>query len=208
MNIERLLNAVRLRQYIRKREMSGGMLVFFRLDGKTYSVLPSRIDTKLDIPPENRKIKVLESSNEDGGRNSGNHNHGGRPGKVGGSTPKPSARGANQRCTGFATEKLLRDHIKRHLREYPGFDEAMYVEHAKDFLSQPCSEDVDGYVTKQGEVVRFNRKTGEYAKGVPNGRIVTCFIARYNQVTGKSNLVAANRYFDREKETEGVTEDA
>ena len=70
---------------------------------------------------------------------------------------------------------------------------AEYTEHAKEFLMQPCSDKVDGYATSNGEVVRFNRATGEYAKGVPGGRIVT-----------KSNLDLANDYFDRLKAAEGV----
>lgn len=82
-----------------------------------------------------------------------------------------------------------------------------YVEHAKKFLSQPCSETVDGYATAGGEVVRFDRTTGEYAKGVPGGRIVTCYIAKYNRKSGKANLALANDYFDRLKAAEGVAED-
>ena len=81
---------------------------------------------------------------------------------------------------------------------------AEYTEHAKEFLMQPCSDKVDGYATSNGEVVRFNRATGEYAKGVPGGRIVTCYIAQFSEKEGKSNLDLANDYFDRLKAAEGM----
>ena len=81
---------------------------------------------------------------------------------------------------------------------------AEYTAHAQDFLSQPCSDTVDGYATGDGEVVRFDRTTGEYAKGVHGGRIVTCYIAKYSEKDGTSNLNLANDYFDRLKAAEGV----
>lgn len=43
-------------------------------------------------------------------------------------------------------------------------------------------------------------------KGVPGGKVTTCFIARFNEKKGTANLEAANRYFDRCKEDEGVEE--
>ena len=179
---------------------------FAKYDAVSGTVAPyeKSLDKTLDFSRKTDTINASASTKIDGGTGSGNHNHGGRPGKVGGSTPNPSARGSNPRCTGFATEKLLRVHLKRHLQEYPELDEKGYIEHAKDFLAQPCSEDIDGYLTKDGEIVRFNRKTGEYAKGIPGGRIVTCYIVRYNSVTGKARLEAANRYFDKLKAEEGT----
>ena len=118
--------------------------------------------------------------------------------------PQVSARGENKPCTGFANKTLFERHVKHHIAEFPDMDGKQYEQHAVDFLKQPCSELVDGYRTKHGEVVRFDRANGEYAKGVPGGRVVTCYIARFNKKTGLANLEAANRYFDRLKETEGV----
>lgn len=160
-------------------------------------------EKSLDFSMPMGTIKLKETS-EDGGPGSGNHGHQGVPGEVGGSTPKPSARGANPKCTGFANKKLLSKHVKRHGQEYPNMSATEYTEHAKEFLSQPCSDNVDGYVTSKGEVVRFNRTTGEYAKGVPGGRIVTCYIAKHSVKDGGANLELANDYFDRLKAAEGV----
>ena len=79
-----------------------------------------------------------------------------------------------------------------------------YVKHAKEFLAQPCSDTVDGYVTKKGEVVRFDRTTGEFAKGIPGGKLSTCYKAKFNESTGQVNLELANKYFDQLKKAEGV----
>ena len=117
---------------------------------------------------------------------------------------KVSARGSNTPCTGFANKAMFERHVNRHIAEFPGMTGEQYEQYAIDFLKQPCTEVVDGYLTKQGEVVRFDRANGEYAKGVPGGRVVTCYVARFNAKTGVANLEAANRYFDRLKEKEGV----
>ncbi len=178
----------------------------FGLVYKQQDVSAKNVDSgekTLDFSTLADTIKSQDTS-KDGGPGSGNHGHQGVPGEVGGSAPKPSARGANPKCTGFANEKLLTRHVKRHGKEYPNMSATEYMAHAQDFLSQPCSDTVDGYATGDGEVVRFDRRTGEYAKGVPGGRIVTCYIAKYSEKDGKANLDLANDYFDRLKAAEGV----
>ena len=147
--------------------------------------------------------------NNDGGEGSGNFGHKGIPGEVGGSAPSASAKGENVPCVGFARPDKLSYHAGYHgMKEMGLKSEDEYLNHAIEFLKQPCSDTIDGYVTEDGQVCRFNRTTGEYAKGVPGGKITTCFIARFNEKTGKANLEAANRYFDKCKTKEGVEEDA
>lgn len=147
--------------------------------------------------------------NNDGGEGSGNFGHKGVPGEVGGSAPSASAKGENVPCVGFARPDKLSYHAGYHgMKEMGLKSEDEYLNHAIEFLKQPCSDTIDGYVTEDGQVCRFNRTTGEYAKGVPGGKITTCFIARFNEKTGKANLEAANRYFDKCKNKEGVEEDA
>ena len=75
-------------------------------------------EINIDLSVETDTIKAKGTS-EDGGPGSGNRGHQGVPGEIGGSVPKPSARGANPKCTGFANEKLLARHVKRHGKEYP-----------------------------------------------------------------------------------------
>lgn len=150
-----------------------------------------------------------QTNQTDGGEGSGNFGHKGVKGQVGGSAPsdssnpKPSASGSNPECTGFASDKLLKKHVNKHAHEFGITNEADYVAKAKNFIKQPCSDKIDGYATKDGEVVRFNRETGEYGKGTPGGNIKTYFIAKRNKNTGEVNLELANKYFDSLKESEG-----
>lgn len=120
--------------------------------------------------------------------------------------PKPSARGENIPCKGFAKGEAA-IHVKKHGAEfgYPTEDE--YVENAKKFISQACGGDIDGYVTEDGEVCRFNIKTGEYGKGIPGGIIRTYFISKYSKKDGKSKIDIANKYFYKLKEKEGVKDE-
>lgn len=146
--------------------------------------------------------------NGDGGSGSGNHGHGGRPGKIGGSLGKSSvsSRGKNEPCIAFE-EGRLKSHHNKHGKEVNAKDENDYFKKGRDFLKQPCGGNIDGYSTKDGLVCRFNRKTGEYAKGQPGGYLKTYFKARYNEKTGKSNINAANKYFDEIKNKEGLEDD-
>lgn len=121
--------------------------------------------------------------------------------------PKPSARGKNIPCKGFASKDLLAGHFSDHGKELKCKTEDEYLEKAKDFISKECGGDIDGYITKYGEVCRFNIKTGEYGKGIPGGIIRTYFIAKYSEKTGQSNLDIANKYFYRLKEREGVEDE-
>ena len=148
-------------------------------------------------------IKPSATSN-DGGPGSGNHGHKGVPGEIGGSAPSPSARGENPKCKGFASPKLEKAHTVKHGREYPDLTDEEYIEHAKEFIAQSCSGTVEGYATEKGEVVRFDTTTGEFGKGVPGGRIITCYIAKWDKKTGKSNLELANEYYERQKKLDGI----
>ncbi len=148
---------------------------------------------------------TIQLKEYDGGPGSGRYPKG--SGKNPKSATKVSARGENIECTGFANKKLLEAHVKRHGKEFPGMNEVQYVEHAKNFLKQKCSDTIDGYKTKDGEICRFDKTTGEYAKGIPGNQIRTCFIAKYNKKTGKSDLKAANKYFKNLKEAEGIEDD-
>ena len=112
------------------------------------------------------------------------------------SSPKPSAEGRNKPCTGFANKGAEKRHEK-HWKEFGFTSNADYTKQAIDFIKQPCNGNIDGYVNKEGQIVRFNVNTGEYGKGVPGGRVITYFKAKYKN--GKVNLELANNYFNAEK---------
>ena len=151
----------------------------------------SSTEKKVEEKPQKEKTTVSEKSEEETAEKTT-------------TLPKPSARGENIPCKGFASQKLLEKHFTDHGEELNCKTEEEYLEKAKDFISQKCGGDIDGYITKKGEICRFNTKTGEYGKGIPGGIIRTYFIAKYNEKTGQSNLDIANKYFYRLKEREGV----
>lgn len=120
--------------------------------------------------------------------------------------PKPSARGENIPCKGFVKGREKR-HFKEHGKEVGCSTEEEYIEKAKEFISQACGGDIDGYVTEDGVVCRFNITTGEYGKGIPGGAIKTYFVAKYNKKTEKADLDLANKYFYELKKKEGVEDE-
>lgn len=153
----------------------------------------SSTEKKVEEKPQKEKTTVPEKSEEETAEKTT-------------ALPKPSARGENIPCKGFANGEAA-IHVKKHGVEfgYPTEDE--YVENAKKFISQACGGGIDGYVTKYGEVCRFNTKTGEYGKGIPGGIIRTYFIAKYSKKDGKSTIDIANKYFYKLKEKEGVKDE-
>lgn len=123
-------------------------------------------------------------------------------GSVGGSLPKASATDENAACKGFAKGKA-KAHYEKHGAEVGCSSKEEYVEKATKFLKQKCEDDVDGYITSDGYICRFNRKTCEYAKGQPGANIKTYFVPKYDKKTGSPNVEAANKYFDEHKKEEG-----
>ena len=165
------------------------------------------------FPPFEESVKMLINlltarghtatiTSEDGGPGSGNFGHEGRKGQIGGSSPKASATGENEPCRGFAKGRA-KAHFDKHGAEVGCSTKDEYVAKAKDFIKQKCGEDIDGYVTEDGYVCRFNRKTCEYGKGQPGGAISTYFVSKYTKKTGEPNAEAANKYFDKLKLMEG-----
>ena len=123
------------------------------------------------------------------------------------SSPYPideiSAEGENHPCKGF-TEGNLRHHKDvRHKKQYETMTDAEYDEHARKLLAKSCGPDIWGYRSADGSICRFNRLTGEFAKGYPGGDIKTCF---YPVALGADpldiDLDYARNYFRKRKEEE------
>ena len=69
---------------------------------------------------------------------------------------------------------------------------------ARDLLSKPVGGNIDGYVRKNGMIVRYNKDTNEYAAGLPGKKIHT--IHKLNEpheieVDGKKNVLMGYSYF-------------
>lgn len=146
-------------------------------------------DTALPFSEDNT---IIESSG-DGGPGSGRYPKGSGAEKP---STKVSATGANDPCKGFGSKAKLKTHVKKHGAEVGAKSDAEYEKKAVNFLKQPCGGDIDGYSTADGKVVRFNRKTTEYAAGYPGGSVTTYMLAKFNKKTGQPNAELANTYFD------------
>lgn len=123
------------------------------------------------------------------------------------SSPYPleeiSATGVNKPCIGF-TKKNLEIHKSKHKGHYGRMTDEQYEEHARKLLQKKCGDDIWGYRMGDGCVCRFNRLTGEYAKGYPGGYIKTCFYPVPLGWGDRSDvdLGYAREYFLREKGVE------
>lgn len=114
----------------------------------------------------------------------------------GGGKTKISARGANEPCGDFATPKLLQEHFDRHGKETGCLTKKQYLKKANDFLQQPCGGDIEGFLGKDGQIYRFNRRTTEFATGIPGSHVVTYYLAQYDYVKRKPSPRAALKYFN------------
>ena len=176
--------------------------------------LSSNLPQSLDNFGNLRYNNNTPHTTTDGGKGSGNFGHEGVPGQVGGSAPAEgsksnsiSSRGKNVRCTGFEGKKHKKWHYGKHGKEFPGLDDKQYEERAKDLLESECSGDIDGYMTKDGEVVRFNKVTTEFAIGIPGSNVITLFKARYNKKKNRIEPERALKYFEENKAEDGVDDE-
>lgn len=105
---------------------------------------------------------------------------------------KLSDKGKNGSCGGFRiTDKkdYLAIHVKEHGEEpdFKGMTPDEYEAAAVEFLRQPCSGSVMGGLKKEKmpdgtlvhSVIRYDRKTGLFAKGYPGGYVKTFMKAKY-----------------------------
>lgn len=118
-----------------------------------------------------------------------------------------SARGVNKPCKGFTQEALARHKQSKHATQYAGMTDEQYNQHAINLLKKPCGQDIDGYRCSDGSVCRFNKITGEFAKGYPGGDIRTCFFpTEMGSDPTKVDVDFCRGYFARRKRKESYDE--
>lgn len=99
-------------------------------------------------------------------------------------TEKVSATGYNKFEQGF-TDKNLERHIKKHgQKDYPNFTKEDYNRYALDLIQQSVSDDVLGYKTSDGAVVRYRVSTNDFVKGYPDTGIATMYKPKGNPEKG------------------------
>ena len=164
-----------------------------RGDEKNISTIPFISENPIDKSAFSDIIKSKEITED--GAPKGNKNAAGKHNMS-------SSKGKNDPPKSFASAQLAKRHFRDHAQRdnanlYRGMTQEQYIEHAKDFLSQPCEGDVVGYRTKDGKVCRFNQVTGEYASGYPGGDIKTCMVVKCNRKTGEPDIEKAKEYFKK-----------
>ena len=148
----------------------------------------------------------------DGGAGSGNFNHAGRPGQVGGSgdggdltnsshggilqpSQKVSPTGENKFLRGFSEKNLDRHWggTSDHSAQYPGMTREQYAQAALSLVQSPADgKSILGYSTASGAVVRYDVTTNDFVKGYPGNGIATM----YKPTKGV-------KYFNAQKAKEG-----
>ncbi len=94
------------------------------------------------------------------------------------------------------------------MKEFQGMKPEEYTAKGIAFLQQPCEGNVDGYMRRTGQIVRFNRETGELAVGTPGGALNTFFRPKYNEKKNTQDMELARAYFDAMKAKEAYEEPA
>ncbi|MGN8713957.1 hypothetical protein [Hornefia butyriciproducens] len=96
------------------------------------------------------------------------------------------ATGRNKFSKGF-TKKNLKEHFGpegRHTKEYPGWTAKKYEREALKLVQSRTTDDIIGYKTKNGAVVRYRKSTNDLVVGYPNGGIATMFKPKGNTQKG------------------------
>ena len=75
----------------------------------------------------------------------------------------------------FPSEKKFKKHIEKHLDEYGNITPEEYVDIARNLLAAPLSDDVEGFVDKDGFLFKYRKSTNDFTIGRSDGYISTLF---------------------------------
>lgn len=83
----------------------------------------------------------------------------------------------------FSTQKKFDKHIEKHLKEYGDITPEDYVNIARDLLAVPLSNDIEGFISKDGFLFKYKISTNDFTIGRPDGKISTLYkpIKGYDQ---------------------------
>lgn len=83
----------------------------------------------------------------------------------------------------FSTQKKFDKHIEKHLKEYGDIAPEDYVNIARDLLAAPLSNDIEGFISKDGFLFKYKISTNDFTIGRPDGKISTLYkpIKGYDQ---------------------------
>lgn len=75
----------------------------------------------------------------------------------------------------FPTEKKFNKHIEKHLKEYDNITEEEYLNVARKLLSEPLSDDVEGFISEIGFIFKYRKSTNDFTIGRADGYISTLY---------------------------------
>lgn len=75
----------------------------------------------------------------------------------------------------FSTQKKFNRHIEKHLSEYEDINPEEYLNTARDLLAAPLSNDVDGFISKDGFTFKYRKSSNDFTIGRADGKISTLF---------------------------------
>jgi chromosome segregation ATPase len=99
----------------------------------------------------------------------------------------PTMRGADR--PGFSSAALLEQHYLKHRSEFGDISKEEYLELAEALRDAPATPDIRSDRRKNGDIARFDTRTGCFGLFKPSGEIRTFFIPH-----------AGERYYERQRE--------
>ena len=100
----------------------------------------------------------------------------------------------NWKPTEFANDEFKKDHVGRHRSSVNAATDEEYIAKARAFLTSPRGKHGDAFVTKQGDVYRYDYDTHEFAVARKNGTIRT-----YWNLLQTKTPDAADKYWEGQK---------
>lgn len=75
----------------------------------------------------------------------------------------------------FSTQKKFDKHIEKHLSEYGDITPEDYLNTARDLLAAPLSDDIEGFISKDGFTFKYRKSTNDFTVARADGKISTLF---------------------------------
>ena len=75
----------------------------------------------------------------------------------------------------FPTTKKFEKHLEKHLDNYPGLTPEQYLQRAQELLSAELSDNIEGFIDKDGFLFKYDKINNDFAIGRPDGKISTLF---------------------------------
>ncbi|NMF04564.1 minor capsid protein [Clostridium beijerinckii] len=75
----------------------------------------------------------------------------------------------------FPTEKKFKKHVEKHLKEYGDITPEEYLDTARNLLAAQPSDDIEGFVSKDGFIFKYRKSTNDFAVGRADDKISTIF---------------------------------